>query len=123
MSNLYEKLGAKDGISAIVDDIVEAHMRNPQIRPRFLPYREQPERLETLKGHLRTMMVEATGGPDTYQGRSMPEAHRGMNLGEAEYVAALDDILSVLQTHGVDEDARNDVLAMLYGLKNEIMHV
>ena len=34
--SLYERLGKYEGIVAIVDDIVEAHMKNPVIQARFL---------------------------------------------------------------------------------------
>ena len=53
----------------------------------------------------------------------MRDAHRGMNVDETEFVAALDDILGVLQQHGIDERTRNEVLAIAYSLKGEIVHV
>jgi hemoglobin len=52
----------------------------------------------------------------------MPDAHQGMNISAAEYVAAVDDILSALQACGVDEQTQKDVLAMVYSLKGEIVH-
>lgn len=43
MSNsLYERLGGATGIATLVDDIVEAHMNNPLIKARFLPYARTP---------------------------------------------------------------------------------
>ena len=53
----------------------------------------------------------------------MREAHRGMNINEAEFVAAVDDILAVLQKHGIDQSTQKDILAVAYSLKNEIVHV
>lgn len=121
--SLYERLGGAAGIAALTDDIVAAHMRHPAIRSRFLPYQETPERLEEVKRHLRNFLAAGTGGPETYDGRSMTETHRGMNISEAEYMAALDDILDVLRRHGIDEQTQKDVLAIAYSLKDEIMHV
>lgn len=118
---LYERLGATAGIEKLVEGIVDAHMQNPAIKARFLPYRDDPDRLAEIKQHLCTFFAAGTGGPDNYQGRSMPEAHRGMNICEAEYMAATDDILNVLEQHGHNEDTRNEVLAILYALKDEIM--
>ena len=34
-----------------VDDVVEAHMNNPAISARFLPYKERPEYLDQIKAH------------------------------------------------------------------------
>lgn len=122
-TSLYERLGGADGISALVDDIVEAHMRNPVIKPRFLPYRADPERLKELKTHLCTFLAAGSGGPQSYSGRSMVDAHRGMNINEAEYMATLDDILDVLTNHGIDDATRTEVLGIAYSLKSEIVHV
>jgi hemoglobin len=122
-ASLYDQLGGATGIAEIVDAVVDAHMRNPAIRARFAPYRDQPERLGVVKGHLRNFFAAGSGGPETYSGRSMPEAHRGMNLSHAEYFAAVDDILTTLEARGISESARKDVLAIVYSLKGDIMHV
>lgn len=122
-STLYQRLGGSDGIDAIVDDIVSAHMENPLISARFRPYAEDPDRLGQIKGHLRDFLAAGSGGPERYQGRSMPDAHRGMNISVAEYMAAVDDIMAVLEQKGVGDSARKDVLAITYDLKNEIVRL
>ncbi len=38
-------------------------------------------------------------------------------------MAAVDDIMSMLDKHGIDEQSKKDVLAIAYSLKDEIMHV
>lgn len=97
-------------------------MTNPAIKARFLPYREEPERLDAAKQHLCDFFAAGSGGPEQYSGRSMPETHRGMNISAEEYMAAMDDILSTLEKHGIDADTRKDVLAIAYSLKDEIIH-
>ena len=119
--SLYERLGGEAGIRQIVEDIVEAHMANPDIKARFLPYREDPEHLDEVKANLAAFFAAGAGGPDHYQGRSMAETHRGMNVGAAEYMAATDDILETLAARGHDEETRAEVLAILYSLKGEII--
>lgn len=121
--SLYERLGGERGIALLVDDIVEAHMQNPSIQARFLPYAEDPHHLEEVKGHLRDFLSAGGGGPHEYHGRSMPETHRGMNISEAEYMAAIDDILGVLDKHEIDPRTRQEMLGIAYSLKDEIMHV
>lgn len=120
--SLYDRLGRDEGIAALVEDIVAAHMRNPIIKARFLPYKNEPERLEEIKGHLHTFLVTGSGGPGEYTGRSMPETHRGMNVSAQEYMAAIDDIMQVLIKHSIDEQSQKDVLAIAYSLKEEIVH-
>lgn len=122
-SSLYQRLGGAAGISAIVEDVVAAHMANPLIQARFLPYAEQPERLAAVKKHLRDFLGMGSGGPEHYDGKGMMGAHRGMNISAEEYMAAMDDIMSVLAKHGADDATRNQVLAIAYSLKGEILRV
>lgn len=121
-NTLYENLGGATGISKMVDDIVEAHLNNPVIKARFLPYLEKPERVAEIKKHTCDFLAAGSGGPEKYTGRSMPETHRGMNISEAEYMAVVDDILGVIEKHGIHESARKDILAITYALKGEIIH-
>lgn len=123
MSTLYERLGAADGIAALVDGIVDAHLRNPAIKARYEPLAKEPERLEQAKQHLRDFLGAGSGGPETYSGRDMVETHTGMNVSAAEYMAAVDDIMNTLDSHGIDEQSRKDVLFIAWSLKGEIMHL
>jgi hemoglobin len=106
-----------------VEDIVAEHMENPIIRARFQPYLETPVELAGTRRHLCAFLEAGSGGPQPYTGRTMREAHRGMNISATEYVAALDDILTVLRKHDIDEQTQHEVLAIAYSLKSDIVHV
>lgn len=121
--SLFERLGGSPGINTLVDDIVARHMENPVIRSRFQPYLEMPEKLQLTKKHLCAFLEAGSGGKAQYTGRNMKEAHRGMNINEAEYMAALDDILTALRKRGIDEQTQKDVLAIAYSLKGDILHM
>lgn len=118
---LFERLGGSTGITTIVDEVVEAHMNNPVINARFLPYKEQPEKLAVIKRHTIDFFSAGSGGPVTYSGRDMPAAHKGMNISPTEYMHVVDDILMVLDKHKVDEASKKDVLFILWSLKNLII--
>lgn len=120
---LFERLGGTTGINALVEDIVALHMENPAIRARFRPYLDTPDKLAMTKKHLCTFLEAGSGGTAQYSGRSMPDAHRGMNISEAEYMAALDDILTALRKNNIDEPTQKDVLAIAYSLKGDIIRV
>jgi hemoglobin len=122
-SSLFERLGGSTGINALVEDIVALHMDNPVIRARFRPYLETPDKLAVTKKHLCAFLEAGSGGSAKYAGRSMQDTHRGMNINEAEYMAATDDILAVLRKHQIDEQTQKDVLAIAYSLKGDILHV
>ena len=118
---LFERLGGTTGITAIVEDVVKAHMNNPAISARFLPINEQPEKLAVIKKHTIDFFSAGSGGPVAYTGRDMPTTHKGMNINPAEYMYVVDDILMVLDKHKVDEASKRDVLFILWSLKDMII--
>jgi hemoglobin len=98
--SLYERLGKTEGIGRIVDDVMAAHLKNPIIKARY-------EAIEDID-HATKMAAEffAAGSG-----------------GEQEFIAVVDDILWALDKHGMTDDTKKDVLAILYSLKNEIIRV
>ena len=119
---LYERLGGAPGIRRIVDGAIAAHMENPAIRARFTPYETRPTRVEEIKRHTCDFFARGAGGPDAYRGRSMAEAHGGMDIAPPEYDAAAGDILGTMQALGYDSATRAEVADILQGLKPEIIH-
>jgi hemoglobin len=119
--SLFDRLGGTQGITRIVDDVVEAHMNNPAIQVRFLPYKEQPERMAVIRQHTIDFFSAGSGGSVEYTGRDMTSTHTGMNISAAEYMCVIDDVLLVLTQHNIDEESKKDVLAILWSLKGMIM--
>ena len=119
--SLFERLGGTDGISQIVNDVVEAHMNNPAIKERFLYLKYQPEHLAMIKKHTIEFFSAGSGASITYTGKDMPTIHKGMNIHPAEFMAVVDDILMVLDNHKIDEESKKDVLAILWHLKSMII--
>ncbi len=121
MSNsLYERLGATEGIRRLVESIVERHLKNPTIQKRYEPTAADPERLKTVSQHLCDFLEAGSGGPASYSGKSMIDAHTGMNISGEEYMAVLDDIMGALKEQNIDENTQKDVLFIAYSLKPEI---
>ena len=118
---LFNRLGGTPGITAIVDAVVEAHMGNPSISERFLPFKEQPEKLAVIKRHTVDFFSAGSGAEITYAGRDMVTTHTGMNISAAEYMHVVDDILGVLDSHKIDVVTKNEVLAILWSLKDTII--
>lgn len=117
-NSLYERLGGAERVQAIAHDIVEFHLVNPIIAPRF-----QNHDVPRLKQLAFEFFCAGGGGPETYTGRDMQAAHAGMNISEQEYVATMDDIVRAMEKHGVGCQERNEVIAVLYSLKGEIIRV
>lgn len=120
-SSLYVRLGGSRGIAAIVDDILALHLSNPVIKTRFAG--ASPERLATLKRITCEFFGMGSGGPEVYTGRDLITAHTGMNISEQELVAAIDDVVAALEKNGVGQTEKNEVVAILYSLKNQVLRL
>ena len=119
--SLFERLGGEEGISLIVDDIVQAHLDNAEINHVFLPLKESPEKFESFKTHVKEFLSSGTGGGAVYTGKDLPSAHKGLKTSEKEFMAAVDDILGVLSRHNIDEETKKDMLYILYSMKGAVI--
>ncbi len=116
--SLYERLGGEQSIRAIATTILENHLANDTVNARYADSdRDEVVRIVT------EFICAGTGGPQAYTGKDMLAAHKGMNISEREYVAVLDDILAALDTHGVGQREKEEVLFIGYSLRGEILHV
>jgi hemoglobin len=117
-TTLYVRLGGQDGIAAIVEDIWTNHTINPAIKQRYEA--SDPENVKRL---VREFFGAGIGGPETYTGKDMLAAHKGMNISDKEFVAVVDDVLGALDKNGVGQKERDEVLSILYSMKGDIVHV
>jgi hemoglobin len=116
-ATLYKRLGGHDNIEAIVADIWENHISNPLINQRYV--NSDPTNVKRL---VTEMCCAGFGGPENYTGKDMLTSHRGMNISETEFIAVCDDVLSALDKHKVGKPERDEILCILYSLKDDIVH-
>lgn len=116
-STLYERIGGEDGIRRLVTDIVDNHYRNPLICSRF----EQVKDRAALERHSVEFLCAGSGGPQAYTGRDLLTTHKGMNINEQELVAAIDDIVAAMTKNQLDPSVQNEVVAILYSLKGDVV--
>jgi hemoglobin len=117
-ASLYDRLGGKDAITVVIDDFVANVAADKRINARFA---------KTNIPHLKQMLVEqvcqATGGPCTYTGKSMKDAHKGMKITEADFNALVEDLAMSLDKHNVGTTEKSELLTALGGMKGDIVGV
>lgn len=114
---LYERLGGANRIAAVLDEVVDRHAANPKLAPRF-----RGKDLVRLKQLATQFFCAGAGGPQRYEGRDMVTTHAGMNISEEELVAVMDDVVAAMNGHGVGAAEVNEVVAILYSLKGDVVH-
>ena len=117
-TSLYDRLGGTDGVTQIASDLVDIHLANPRIAPRYAN-----SDIAKVKNGAATFFIAGTGGPDVYEGKDMFTTHKGMNIDCDEFMAVLDDALEALDKNNVGQREKEEVLYILYGMKSEITFV
>lgn len=118
-ASLYERLGGEERIMRLVKDIIDNHYTNPLIRTRF----ENISDRTGFESHVFEFLCSGSGGGQTYSGKDLLSAHKGMNINEQELVAAIDDIVAAMTKNGYDQAEKNEVVAILYSLKGDVVRV
>lgn len=113
---LYERLGGKPAIQAVVDDFIGNVAADNRINGFFANTNIQ--RLNTM---LVNQICEATGGPCKYTGRSMKDAHAGMGVQDSHFNALVEDLVKSLSKFDVPEKEKNELLTALAAMKGDIV--
>jgi hemoglobin len=118
VASLYQRIGGAETLRRIASDLVDAHAVNPVIAPRFQAIDKQ-----TAKQHAFEFFCMGTGGSEPYTGRDLRAVHTGMNASEQEFVAAVDDLMAVMQRNGVGEREQQEVLFIFFSLKGDVLRI
>jgi hemoglobin len=113
---LYQRLGGKEGIDAVVATFVANVGRDQRIQLRFL-FTD----LDGLRAHLSAQICEATGGPCKYTGKPMKSGHAGMHISNAEFDAMAEDLAAALKAHGVGALEQQQLLGAISGMRADIV--
>lgn len=116
-ANLYDRLGGKGAITAVVDDFVGNVAGDDRINGRFANID-----IPKLKRNLVDQVCAATGGPCTYGGKDMKIAHTGMRIQDAEFGALVEDLIKSLNKFKVGKKEQDELLGALGGMKKDIVN-
>jgi hemoglobin len=113
---LYRALGGTDGITKVVDAALAEIHGDLRINIFFE---------KTDMADLRRLLIEqicaATGGPCEYTGRSMEEAHSGLNLTDADFDAFVDDLVRAMDSVKVPGDLQKQLLDLLGPMRPQVV--
>jgi hemoglobin len=120
-STVYDRLGGKTAITAVVDEFVARVAADKRINSFFAGVASDPARLAAFKSKLVDQICEATGGPCKYTGKDMKSAHAGMGITEADFNALVEDLVGALDKFKVAPDDKQTLLGVLSPMKKDIV--
>lgn len=115
--SLYERLGGKSAIAAVVNELWAVVAADARINARFAHTKP-----EAFGGQLVDFLCQAAGGPCKYQGQDMKSAHTGMKLSDADFNALAEDTVKALDKFKVPDGEKGEVMALLGSLKGDVVN-
>jgi hemoglobin len=119
--SLYDRLGGKKAITAVVDEFVSRVAADDRINHYFKLAASDPERLASFKGKLVDQICQATGGPCQYTGKDTKTAHAGMGISDADFNALVEDLSGALDKFKVGAKEKGELLGALGSMKSDIV--
>ena len=121
-ASLYERLGGVFAIATVVDDFIDRVMADQRLNAN--PKVDEAHHKVPPAGfkYLVTEQVcWASGGPQTYTGRSMHDSHAELEITEEEWQAFLDDFRQTLDKFEVPAQEQSELFAIVESTKEEIV--
>ncbi len=113
---LYRALGSEAGVARLVDAALARIHADLRINLFF-----EHTDLADLRRLLIEQICAASGGPCSYTGRSMEEAHSGMNLSEADFAAFVEDLVAAMDEVRLAAPTQHQVLALFGPMQAQIV--
>lgn len=113
---LYQRLGGAASVEAVVDASLKHIHGDLRINLLF-----ENTDLPDLRRLLIEQICAATGGPCTYTGRSMEEAHSGMNLSDKDFDIFVEDLVAAMTEVGVSPALQQELLGLFGPMRPQIV--
>ena len=113
--SLYERLGKRDALQGIVEELMGNVLADKRISKAFDRDQKDKDRGKQLQTRLVGELCVVAGGGDEcgYDGKSMKDAHQGMNITQAQWDAFMEDLSIAMKTRGVDDALAKELASKL----------
>jgi hemoglobin len=112
----YERIGGGTAIRMVVDRFYELLLGDARLASYFAD-----TDLPRLKRHQVLLISQVLGGPASYDGRDLREAHAGMAISREDFGLVVSYLAQALTEAGVDEEIIGRVGATLAATENDVV--
>ncbi|MCR9095512.1 MAG: group 1 truncated hemoglobin [bacterium] len=113
---LYVQLGGVEGVDRVADRFVRELATDPNTRPHF-----EGIDARRFRSQIAAHLCEIADGPCTYDGDSMLEVHRGMEIDQRAFNATVECLIRAMESLRVPVPAQNRLLARLAPMHADIV--
>jgi len=114
--SLYQKLGGKAAIDAVVDAFYVKVLADNRVKHFFADVSMDKQRRKQ-----KEFLSFAFGGPLPWTGKDMRKAHEGMGLTEEHFNAIAENLVSTLKDFKVKQELIDQVVAIAVSTKDDVL--
>ncbi len=116
-TTLYDDLGGKAGVDAIVNDLLNIFADDPRVAPFFAN-----TNIPRFGRLFAEYLCRAADGGCEYTGSDMQESHIGLGITEKSFNAVVEGLQQAMDKNHVPLRAQNRLLAKLAPQRKDIVH-
>mmetsp|Transcript_51405 Transcript_51405/g.135605 ORF Transcript_51405/g.135605 Transcript_51405/m.135605 type:complete len:1160 (+) Transcript_51405:44-3523(+) len=113
---LFQRLGAFDGLMAVIDRMFECVERDKRINAYF-----EGTKLIAIKKSTSEYIMSVLGGPNEYNGRTLAEAHSVLQVTDYHFDCFLQNLNRAMGDLGCSTDAVDDATIVLEPLRFQVL--
>ena len=118
-TSLYDRIGGSEAIGKIFDEVGGRMAADPELAKFFQG--QSQEALLTQRQRAIEFLCHETGGPCTYSGRPLKEAHASLNITESQWKAFLKHLTATLDNQKIGEKEKDEFLKVVKRLKLDVV--
>ena len=113
---LYERLGGRDAIAAVVESFYERILDDERVAHFF-----EDTDMSSLRSHQTQFLAAAAGGPVEYDGADLETAHAHLDVDERDFEIIAVHLDEALASFDVPAAERDEVLAAVGELEPAVV--
>jgi len=115
--SVYEAIGGEAAVDAAVDIFYRKVLADDRITEFF-------DTVDMEEQHIKqkAFLTMAFGGPNSYTGKDMREAHAHMNLTEEHFTAVAESLIATLEELNVPQEHIDSIIAIAVSVKADVLN-
>lgn len=120
LGTLYQKCGGVFGVASFVDRCMDKWMADPTLNANSEVSKwHQSAQRPGFKFLVVQVVCSLTGGAQRYTGRPMDEAHKYMNISEAEWSVFMEVFMGVCEEFQLPGEVSGDLMVMMISMEDD----
>lgn len=115
--SVYDRIGGAAAVDAAVDIFYRKVLADDRISEFF-----DTVDMETQHAKQKAFLTMAFGGPNSYSGKDMRNAHKHMNLTEEHFNAVAENLVATLKDLNVPETEINEIVGIAVSVKDDVLN-